>query len=84
MVFDQYTSEFEQMITLTESLINKPRADSTSVLSFDMNIVPPLFFVALKCRVLRLRQQAVALLKTAPEREGIWREIVSSKSAFGR
>lgn len=70
---DHYTSEFEQMITLTESLINKPRADSTSVLSFDMNIVPPLFFVALNYRVLRLRQQAVALLKTAPEREGIWR-----------
>jgi hypothetical protein len=73
MVFDQYMFEFERLIALVESVMNNQGADNAYIMSFDMNIIPPLFFVALKCRVLPLRQQAVALLKRAPEREGIWR-----------
>jgi hypothetical protein len=73
MMFDEYTSEFEQMIILAESIINSHNADNISALSFDMNIILPLMFLVLKCRVLRLRRQAVALLRRGPEREGIWR-----------
>jgi hypothetical protein len=73
MVFDQYKFEFERIIALVESVMKNRGADNTYALSFDMNIIPPLFFVALKCRVLPIRKQAVALLKRAPEREGIWR-----------
>lgn len=73
MMFDEYTSEFEEMIILAQSIINNHNADDVSALSFDMNIIPPLMFLVLKCRVLRLRRQAVALLRRGPEREGIWR-----------
>jgi enamine deaminase RidA (YjgF/YER057c/UK114 family) len=73
MVFDDYTSEFEQIIKHVECITNKPDFDKDYILSFDMNIIPPLFFLVLKCRVLRLRRQAMDLLKHAPEREGLWR-----------
>ncbi|KAE9363000.1 hypothetical protein N431DRAFT_550764 [Stipitochalara longipes BDJ] len=73
MAFDKYNYDFERMIAYAEAAINKPAAESPPVLSFDINIIPPLFFLALKCRVLRLRRQAVALLRLAPEREGMWR-----------
>jgi hypothetical protein len=73
MAFDEYTSEFERMLALAERLASKPDVENPPVLSFDMNVIPPLFFLVLKCRVLRLRLQAVALLKRAPKQEGMWR-----------
>jgi hypothetical protein len=38
-----------------------------------MGIVAPMYFVALKCRVLRLRRKAIEILKQTPEQEGLWR-----------
>jgi len=72
MAFDEYNSDFERMIAYAEATLNRPVAESQPVLSFDVNIIPPLFFLTLKCRVLRLRRRAVALLRRAPEREGLW------------
>jgi hypothetical protein len=49
------------------------RRDLMSTLAcFDMQLIPPLFYVILKCRILPLRLRAISLLKLAPEREGIW------------
>ncbi|KAG5784890.1 hypothetical protein H9Q73_001440 [Fusarium xylarioides] len=38
----------------------------------DMGWIPPLYFTAVKCRVHRIRAEAVKLLRTSPHREGIW------------
>ncbi|KAI5925111.1 hypothetical protein F4810DRAFT_660997 [Camillea tinctor] len=38
----------------------------------DKGWVPLLYYVAVKCRVHRLRTQAIKLLSTTPNREGIW------------
>ncbi|KUJ13788.1 uncharacterized protein LY89DRAFT_672072 [Mollisia scopiformis] len=72
MVFDAYTAEFETMTTIASSLMDNPNCTTPRVLSFDMGIIPPLFLLCVKCRILRIRRQAIALLKRAPEREGIW------------
>ncbi|KAH8811131.1 hypothetical protein F5884DRAFT_266397 [Xylogone sp. PMI_703] len=72
MVFDDYTADFEMMITIASSLINSQTASLQPILSLDMGIIPPLFFICLKCRVLQIRKQALALLEHAPEREGMW------------
>ncbi|RFU28897.1 hypothetical protein B7463_g7451, partial [Scytalidium lignicola] len=72
MVFDAYTADFETMITIASSLINSRKVSIQPILSLDMGIIPPLFFLCLKCRVLRIRNQALALLKRAPEQEGMW------------
>ncbi|KAJ5964527.1 transcriptional regulator family: Fungal Specific TF [Penicillium vulpinum] len=38
----------------------------------EMGYVPPLYYTALKCRVPRIRRQAVRALRAAPHREGLW------------
>ncbi|KAI1496082.1 hypothetical protein F5X99DRAFT_86453 [Biscogniauxia marginata] len=38
----------------------------------DKGWIPLLYYVALKCRVHRLRLQAIRLLSTTPNREGLW------------
>lgn len=38
----------------------------------DMGWIAPLYFTAVKCRVHRIRVEAIKLLRTSPHREGIW------------
>ncbi|KAK4864263.1 hypothetical protein LT330_010056 [Penicillium expansum] len=38
----------------------------------EMGYIPPIYYTALKCRVPRIRRQAVRALRTAPHREGVW------------
>ncbi|KAF2447399.1 hypothetical protein P171DRAFT_407518 [Karstenula rhodostoma CBS 690.94] len=40
--------------------------------TFEISVVPPLHFVATRCRHPLVRREAVALLKTNPPREGLW------------
>ncbi|CAG8129848.1 unnamed protein product [Penicillium salamii] len=34
--------------------------------------IPPLYYTALKCRIPRVRRQAIRVLRAAPHREGVW------------
>ncbi|KAJ5509239.1 hypothetical protein N7527_011382 [Penicillium freii] len=38
----------------------------------DMGYIPPIYYTAIKCRVPRIRRQAVRALRAAPHREGLW------------
>lgn len=38
----------------------------------EMGYIPPVYYTALKCRVPRIRRQAVRALRAAPHREGVW------------
>ncbi|KAF4945740.1 hypothetical protein FSARC_14374 [Fusarium sarcochroum] len=38
----------------------------------DLGWIAPLYFTAVKCRVHRIRIEAIKLLRTSPHREGIW------------
>jgi hypothetical protein len=70
MDFDKYTAEFEQIVMLTERLAGYQ--ENIYPLSFEMGVIPPLFFVGLKCRILRIRRKAMDLMRQAPEQEGLW------------
>ncbi|TVY51006.1 Beauvericin cluster-specific repressor BEA4 [Lachnellula cervina] len=72
MCFDKHVVEFERIATLCESLIHDHRHCKPPPLSFDMGVIPPLFFLILKCRLQPLRQKAMALLRLAPEQEGMF------------
>lgn len=83
--FDSFTNQF---LSLIEQLVNSwkirlpandldglalmgPQVDlSRSVV--DIGWIPPLYYAALKCRVHRLRLQAIRFLEVSPHREGIW------------
>ena len=83
VVYDSHTALFIHLINTSIDL----KKASTAWLSatehtgpdFDMSRsivdlgwIPPLFFTAVKCRVRRIRIQAIRLLESAPHREGIW------------
>ena len=46
-----------------------------------MGVVPPLYFVALKCREPVVRRRAISLIKKAPERESIWKSLPTARIA---
>ncbi len=47
----------------------------------DMGWVAPLYYAAVKCRVHRVRLQAVRLLESTSHREGIWDSIIAAHVA---
>ncbi|KAE9362684.1 hypothetical protein N431DRAFT_424500 [Stipitochalara longipes BDJ] len=72
MIYDQYDGSFNQIITLSEQLINSNSQYMSLIIFFDMGVMAPLLYVILKCRNLALRRKALSLLKLAPCREGMW------------
>ena len=73
MFFDDMSQQFERIISLSESLILSSKSTSPKLLSFDEGVIPPLMIIAQKCPDIQLRRKAIALLKQAPEQEGMWR-----------
>ncbi|KAI1412063.1 hypothetical protein F5Y13DRAFT_180413 [Hypoxylon sp. FL1857] len=72
MQYDEYTTEFRQMLTLIEKILQSRPNRQCPVLSLDMGIIPALCYIILKCRERSIRYKAMELLKSAPEREGMW------------
>ncbi|KAG9228119.1 hypothetical protein BJ875DRAFT_435886 [Amylocarpus encephaloides] len=72
MVYDKYSHNFERMFVLCQELLDSFQSEGTSPLSFDMGVIPPLFYIGLKHRGLPLRRKAMDLLRIAPEQEGLW------------
>ncbi|KAI9654626.1 MAG: hypothetical protein M1821_005833 [Bathelium mastoideum] len=73
--FDEYTDKFKEMVNYASSLINAPQAipaETGSHFSFEMGTVPPLYFIAVKCRHPVIRRRAIGFLLTSPRREGLW------------
>ncbi|KAH7317769.1 hypothetical protein BKA65DRAFT_515167 [Rhexocercosporidium sp. MPI-PUGE-AT-0058] len=71
MDYDNYLPDFQRVYSISKSLFDSAKSGAP-MLSFDMCIIPPLFFLVLKCRDLTLRRKAIALLELAPYQEGMW------------
>ncbi|KAI0835935.1 hypothetical protein F5Y06DRAFT_288765 [Hypoxylon sp. FL0890] len=73
MQYDEYNAEFKRMVTLVEKILQSgPPRGRRPVLSLDTGVIPALFYIILKCRERTTRHKAMELLKSAPEREGMW------------
>lgn len=82
-VFDACTSDFAFIISSINDILSSAdpisRHDAAAGLcsptfsyTVDMGIIPPLYFTALKCRAIEIRQQAIRLLESACYQEGLW------------
>lgn len=75
-IFDSFEASFSRIISLTSRLISDteefPQALEATIPAFDMGILPPLYFVASRCRDPSIRRQALCLLREGPSQEGIW------------
>jgi hypothetical protein len=71
---------YERAVSLAESLSSStPTPDQKHVQSstflFDMEIVSPLYLVAIKCRHPMVRRRAISLLRRTVRREGLWDSV---------
>jgi hypothetical protein len=74
---DAQAAAFEKIVVLAEEIIadyqrsqHSDGLPSAKFLSF--GIISPLWTVATKCRVSRMRHRAIAILKRCQHREGVW------------
>ncbi|KAK5023471.1 hypothetical protein LTS07_009346 [Exophiala sideris] len=81
-IFDSYTERFAAIVDEFSSHRDMRPAMVTSQPAgrrlnmtrsvIDIGWIPPLYYTALKCRVHKVRLQAVRLLESTSHREGIW------------
>ena len=75
---DQWTTEFDAAVSLAEDIHSihgteeqQANADYSTFL-FDMEVISPLYYVALRCRHPQVRRRAIQVLKKSRRREGLW------------
>ena len=89
-IFDSFTDHF--MILLERAVqLRKIGTSHSQVLSelaidmsrsmIDVGWIPPLYFMAIKCRIHRIRLQSIKLLESASHREGIWDSRIATRVA---
>ncbi|KAJ8131400.1 hypothetical protein O1611_g2230 [Lasiodiplodia mahajangana] len=82
--YDGHVSDFSKLVSMSQRIL-RSKASSTpfTTTTLDAGVIPVLFFTCLKCRDGSIRNQALALLRLAPEREGIWhRDSIIAASAL--
>ena len=72
--YDGYHTQFKNILEAAELIVNisEGQPQSEILFTFEMGLVPPLYFTATKCRHPALRRQAVSLIQRAPGKEGMW------------
>ena len=72
--YDAYHAQFKNILEAAELIVNisEGQPQSEILFTFEMGLVPPLYFTATKCRHPSLRRQAVSLIQRAPGKEGMW------------
>ncbi|KAI9857110.1 MAG: hypothetical protein M1813_008601 [Trichoglossum hirsutum] len=85
--FDQYNAIFERAIhmatvELADTFIGpSSQARQASTFSFEMQLIAPTYFIAIKCRVGWIRRKAIALLFKLASKEGPWDSKRSARVA---
>ncbi|KAJ4249103.1 hypothetical protein NW762_012437 [Fusarium torreyae] len=70
---DAYHTDFEELVHYAEQITKLSVGTATpQLLSFDIQILGPLYYAVLKCRYPSTRRRALELLRSAPQREGLW------------
>ncbi|KAJ4362442.1 hypothetical protein N0V83_010535 [Neocucurbitaria cava] len=72
--YDVHTELFEKVLHHAKIIIDSNTLPTLhgAHFTFDISIIPPLYFVACRCRCPIIRRRAVALLERNPPREGLW------------
>ena len=69
--FDSHKADFEYIVDQCSRLMPKDGNDH-AVFSFEMGVIPALYFVGIKCRDRLLRRRAISMLHATPRKEGLW------------
>lgn len=81
---DSYTDHFEKIITYAEKIIQASEANRPGQkpppFSFEMRVVPPLFFAGTRCRHPLLRRKCLNLLRRAPKQEALFAADMNARA----
>jgi hypothetical protein len=83
---DTYLEKYEEVVLLCRELLQDGKgsvSDSSSnrFFCFDIGVIFPLFWVAIKCRETYTRRRAVKLLGSLHHQEGSWKSTTAAKVA---
>jgi cholestenol Delta-isomerase len=86
ILHDAYSHKYEEVLALAEGLLLKGRASLSAASSnrffcFDIGVIFPLFWVAIKLRQPQSRRRAVELLSSMRHQEGAWKSSSAAKVA---
>lgn len=81
LAYDAHLADFTEIVSLAANLIEDESIPSKLLFSFEMGVVPQLYWAALKCRHHSLRWRAVELLKRSQRREGLWDSVLDARVA---
>lgn len=76
--YDSYLDSMKSCISLLQQVLDhedgqrNSRAPRTARFAFELNYLPVLFLIAVKCRDFKTRRQSIKLLEMYPIREGFW------------
>lgn len=72
--FDKHMDSFAAIVRLSSSIVGANGASQGAAMdfSFDMEFLPPLYFVASRCRCPHTRRAALRLLDATCRQEGLW------------
>ncbi|KAJ5681596.1 uncharacterized protein N7477_001536 [Penicillium maclennaniae] len=68
------TTSSIQRLDITE-LMKSPECKGNGF-TVESGFIPPIYYTALKCRVPKIRRQAIRTLRSAPHREGVWNGLL--------
>jgi hypothetical protein len=74
-LFDDHLESFKTILHHAELVLNSMdlnAAQPAAKFTFEISVIPSLYFVATRCRCPTTRRKAVALLARNPPREGLW------------
>ena len=74
IIFDQFDTEFDEVVTLAAIIIKARSTTNCRILDFslDMGVIHPLYWTAIQCREPWTRQRAMSLLRSITFQEGVW------------
>ena len=78
LVYQQYEAAFTALLDAAASVLEAPlmsqtySASSFTPFTFEMGLLPPLYFVSYRCRSPILRRRAISLLELVPTSEATW------------
>jgi hypothetical protein len=82
-IFDQFDSEFDEIVTMATSIVRARNTSSSDILKFslDTGVIHPLYWTAVKCRDIWIRQRAMSLLRSITFQEGVWNAAAQTRIA---
>lgn len=78
---DNFLSKYQELIALGEELIPYEPDTSNKFFCFDIGVIFPMFWVAIKCRDAQIRRRAIKLLSSMHHQEGAWKATTATRAA---